>query len=49
MSPTERQDKIMHCFKCNFAKYIARDCTGLRNNINTVMVHFTLFNVDTHY
>ena len=44
---------IMYCFKCNSAQHFVCDCTGSRNNINTVMesdqVHFTLFNVDTHY
>ena len=48
-----KQGRLKCCFKCNSAKHFACDCTGLRNSIDTVMqsdrVHFTLFNVDTHY
>ena len=43
----------MHYFKCNSAQHFAHDCTGSRNNINTVIesdqAHFTLFNVNTCY
>ena len=43
----------MCSFKCNSAQHFVCDCTGLWNNINTVVesdqIHFTLFNVSSHY
>ena len=41
-----KQGRQKCCFKCNSANPFVCDCTGLRNNINTVIesdqVHFTL-------
>ena len=49
----DKQGRLKCGFKCNSAKHFVHDCTGSRNNINIVLdsvqVHFTLFNVDTHY
>ena len=41
---SDKQDRLMCCFKYNSTKHFAHDCTDLRNNTNIVMdsdqIHF---------
>ena len=38
MNPTNRQGRIMQCFKCNSAKHFAKDCYD-SNSKNNVKCH----------
>lgn len=49
---TDKQCKIMWCFKCNPTKHFARDCSHSKNGnavFESDQVNMTLFNVDTPY
>ena len=49
VNPSNRQGRLMLCFKYNSAKHFTHDCTGSRNDINYRIMHCFKCNSAQHF